>query len=256
MNIPPSSKTSASSYGRFTSHTTPTEEANKAILEKREAYQDIVKLAASIAFDKDVPFKDVPYAKLVEFYLGLREQAHELFGTVVPYEHQEYIVITEFSKTLFTMAPEDDSNVVMRMFFVGSDVLFRSRRQKIVYDSRPWAVFFERFLDSQKNTEWAIGIALFATWSDPTKCQFDRNEIRLILRAHLSALGMRLAMLSEKQPAELIATLLHHDSCVLVASASKNARSALTRQKRDLISVCHRVLSNISLYRNENGLVL
>lgn len=253
-NTPRSQKTSQSSYGRFTSPYIPTDEINQKILSYRSLFDKQVRIAAALVFPKDRPFKEVPLSELKSVYYGIRQNAHSLFGDIVPYEHMEYIVITEFMKLLVSFTSPEDKDTVMRAFFVGADVLKDARRENISYPLRPWTAFFERFIMDQKDKEWSIGIALFASWTDPEKCQFNRQQMPLIVRAHLSALGMRLAMLDQERPVELMKELISHDSRVLVASAVKGNKSPLTKAKRDLISACHRVLSNISLYRNEEGL--
>ena len=236
----------------------------KYITDNRKLLINAVDLAGILCFGEDREKKRIPaISKLVEFYLQVRKEASALMGAHVPPEHLEYLVITEFSRVFFDIAEAVDKKSSTAILYVGSDVLLLDKRNNNTFSLRPWVVLFERFLESQKNTEWSIPVALFASWTKPNECVFAKTDMALIIRAHLSALARRLNALDSDEAMHPIRDLLSADSQVMIVSGTttargkvpaKQAKSLLAKAKRNLIVACHQTLTNISLYRKLEGL--
>lgn len=228
----------------------PTEADQELVLKHRADITKMVDIAAALVFDKYRQEKTIPpIPLLVEFYQQIREKTGELFAGQLNPEHMEYVVISEFTRTYASMADPKDPKNIESMMFAGADVLFADRRASRFFSLRPWAVLFERFLESQKDMEWQISVALFASWTDPTKCMFNRTEMSLIVRAHISALARRLGELDTEEGLAPIRDLISADAQVIMAAGAKQIRQPLAKAKSRLISTCHHTLSNISLYR-------
>ena len=235
------------------------------IVANRQILIKAVDLAAILCFAEEKESKKLPsVSKLVEFYLNVRKEASALMGAHVPPEHLEYLVITEFSRAFFDLTKAEDKEAAEIILYAGADLLLLAKRNGQTFPLRPWTVLFERFLESQKDKEWGIPVAFFASWMKPDECVFTKQDMSLIIRAHLSALGRRLSALDSEDATIPMRDLISADSQVMItntgrsrakdASGVKKNKALLARAKRNLIDVCHRTLTNISLYRKQEGL--
>lgn len=258
MKTHPSFKNSESSFGRYSAVSPTSDEANAAIIKNRSLITKSVGMAAQICFSDNFDTKTLPtIGQLVEFYTETRKRTTELLGSVVPPEHREYVVISEFTRVVYSITDHNDPKSFEAIFYTGADVIRQDRRDKNAFSLRPWTVLFEKFLQSQENKEWSISTSLFSTWTDPEKCVFGKQDMALVVRAHLSALGYRMGSLDSEQAAKDMHALLNADSQLLMSQATIHGRryTSPAKAKQNMRDTCHRVLSDISLHRSKEGLV-
>ena len=241
------------------------DETAKYITANRKLLIAAIDLAAIMVFGEEKK-DNVPPAisKMVEFYMQVRKETQLLMSSAVPPEHCEYLVITEFTRVFTSIVDPESKQAAELIMYTGADILLLDKRANITFSLRPWVVLFERFLDSQKDKEWGIPVALFASWTKPDECMFSKSDMSIIIRSHLAALGRRLSALDSDEATYPMRDLISADSQVMITSASlthgrgkpasKKAKPLLNRAKRNLIDTCHRTLTNISLYRNKEGL--